>query len=172
MKAVVRIALVVVAIVDLTAAEALGQAMPVPALLAEFGLPGQWAAPSCDRPYVVLAFESGPTSQFVIRRDKDGARFDITSAKKLQNDLAELELRPASFFKDSRWQAASAADANQVLQYAFGKRDNKFVSLWEMQLRLGVPAGVYTKCTTLGPFDSAPRGTPPPPPPPPPPPRR
>jgi hypothetical protein len=79
-----------------------------------------------------------------------------------------LELRPASSFQDGRWQAASAADAKQVLQYAFGKRDNKFVSLWKMQLRLGIPAGAYTKCTTLGPFDSAPRGTPPPPPPPPP----
>ena len=85
--------------------------MPVQAALAEFGLPGQWAAPSCGQPFVVLTFESSPTAQFVIRRDKDGARFDITGATKLQNDLATLELRPNSVFKGDTWQAASAADA-------------------------------------------------------------
>jgi hypothetical protein len=98
--------------------------MPVRAALAEFGLPGQWAAPSCGQPFVVLTFESTLTSQFVIRRDKDGA------------------------------------DASDVLTYAFGKRGNNLGSTGESHLRLGVPAGVDTTCSTLGPFDSAPRAAP------------
>lgn len=165
MKTVLRIALAALTVVGFAAVEALGQKMPVQAALAEFGLPGQWAAPSCAQPFVVLTFESSPTAQFVIRRDKDGARFDIMGATKLQNDIATLQLRPNSVFKDGKWQAASTADASGVLTYAFGKHGNNLVSPWESQLRLGVPATVYTKCTTLGPFDSTPRGAPLPPPP-------
>ena len=163
MKTVLRIALAALAIVGFATVEALGQKMPVQAALAKFGLSGQWAAPTCGQPFVVLTFESSPTSQFVMRRDKDGVRFDITGATKLQNDIATLQLRPNAVFKAGRWQAASAADASEVLTYAFGKHGNNLVSPWESQLRLGVPAGLYTKCTTLGPFDSAPRGAPPPP---------
>jgi hypothetical protein len=165
MKTVLRIALAALAIVGFAAVEALAQTMPVQAALAEFGLPGQWAAPSCGQPFVVLTFESSPTFQFVIRRDKDGARFDITSAKKLQSDIATLQIRPNAVFRGGKWQAASTADTSEVLTYAFGKHGNNLVSPWESQLRLGVPAGVYTKCTTLGPFDSTPRGAPLPPPP-------
>ena len=79
----------------------------------------------------------------LIRGDKDGARFDITRATKLQNEFATLELRHAAVFQDGRRQAASAADARQVLTYAFGKRGNNVASTWESQLRVGVPAGVY-----------------------------
>ena len=131
MKTVLRIALAALAIVGFAAVEALGQKMPVQAALAEFGLPGQWAAPSCAQPFVVLTFESSPTSQFVIRRDKDGARFDITGATKLQNDVATLELRRTSVFHGGRWQATSAADASEVLTYAFGKRGNNLGSTSE-----------------------------------------
>jgi hypothetical protein len=56
----------------------------------------------------------------VIRRDKDGARFDIARATKLQNDLATLELRRTSSLQGGRWQTTSAADASEVLTYAFG----------------------------------------------------
>lgn len=41
---------------------------------------------SCAQLLVVLTFERGATSQFVMRRDNDGARFHITGAMKLQND--------------------------------------------------------------------------------------
>jgi hypothetical protein len=66
MKTVLRIALAALTVVGFAAVEALGQKMPVQAALAEFGLPGQWAAPSCAQPFVVLTFESSPTAQFVI----------------------------------------------------------------------------------------------------------
>jgi hypothetical protein len=88
MKTVLRIALATLAIVGVIGVE--GQTMTAPAALAEFGVPGHWAAPSCDRLLVVLTFESSPTSRFVVRRDKDGMRVDIMSATKLQNDLATL----------------------------------------------------------------------------------
>jgi hypothetical protein len=168
MRTTLRSGLAAFAIVGVAGVEALGQRMTAPAALTEFGLPGHWAAPSCDRPFVVLTFESSPTAQFVVRSDKDGVRFGIASATKLEKDLATLELRRTAMFQDGMWQATSAADAGQVLTYAFGKSGNNLASTWESQLRLGVPAGVYMKCATLGPFDSAPRGAPLPPPPPPP----
>ena len=98
--------------------------MPVQAALAEFGLPGQWAAPSCGQPFVVLTFESSPTSQFVIRRDKDGARFDITSAT--NQTIFQLELRTPSSKRDGRHVRASDKSST----YAFGKRGNNLVSPW------------------------------------------
>jgi hypothetical protein len=164
MKTLSQVVLAGLVILGFATGEALGQPMSAQAALAEFALVGSWA-PSCTAPTVVLTFKSGATSQFVVRLDKDGARFDIKSATKLGSDLATLELRPISFFKDGRWQAASAAYAQQVLQYAFGKNGNSLVSTWESQLRIGVPAGLYSKCATLGALVSPPpqRQFPPPP---------
>jgi hypothetical protein len=158
-------ALIGLAIVGATTAEVLSQAaMPAQAALAEFGLPGNWAQ-DCGRLIVALTFESGGNAQLVIRREKDGVRFDIRSANKIQNDTASLELRPNTVLNGGKWQAASAADATEILHFIFGKRGNSLVSLWETQIRLGVPAGVYSKCNALGPFVTPPRQPPFPPPP-------
>jgi hypothetical protein len=154
-----RTALIGLAIVGATTAEVLGQAaMPAQAALAEVGLPGNWAQ-DCARPIVALTFESGGNAQLVIRREKDGVRFDIRSANKIQDDTASLGLRPNAVLDSGKWQAASAADATHILHFIFAKRGNNLVSLWETQIRLGVPAGVYSKCSTLGPPAAIPTST-------------
>lgn len=163
------LALVGFAVAGFAAVDVRGQvpvALSVQTALAEFGLAGTWAQ-ECARPYVALTFESGANAQLVMRREKDGVRFDIRSAAKLSDDLVSLDLRPISVLNDGKWRAPSAAETNPVPQFVVGKRGNDLVSPWEMQLRLGVPAGVYTRCSTLGSFVSPqPRDFPPPPPPP------
>lgn len=83
-------------------------------------------------------------------------RFDIRGASKIQDDLLSLELRLISVLRADKWQAPSADEAKQVLFFGFAKRGSDLVSLWETQVRLGVPVGAYTKCATLGPIGSAP----------------
>jgi hypothetical protein len=164
-----RAALLGLAIIGFTGSDGLGQApsnraastaMPAQAALAEFGLPGTWAQ-DCARPYVVLTFESGAAPQLALRQEKDGVRFDIRSATKIDSQLISFELRRSAVLSDGKWQAAAA---DQPPDFIVGKRGNDLVSLWEMQLRHGVPAGVYAKCGTLGPFVTPqPRNFPPPP---------
>ncbi len=107
-------ALVGFAVAGFTAVDVLGQApvtLPVP--FAEFRLAGTWAL-ECARPYVALTLESGVSAQLVMRREKDGVRFDIRSAAKLSDDLVSLDLRPISVLNDGKWRAPSAAETNPV----------------------------------------------------------
>ena len=144
-------ALIGLAIIGFTGSEGLGHASsnrPASLALAEFGLPGTWAQ-DCARPYVVLTFESGAAPQLAIQRDKDGVRFDIRSAMKIDSESISFELRRSAVLNDGKWQAVAAA-ADQLLNFVVGKRGNDLVSLWEMQLRHGVPAGVCSKVQHLG----------------------
>lgn len=129
--------------------------MPVQTALSEFGFVGKWAQ-ICATPDVVLTFETGASPQLTLQGPKGGTRFDIRAATKIQEDLLGLEIRLVSVQLGGKWQAPSAEDAGQVLHPGFAKRGNDLVSLWETQVRLGVPVGAYTKCSTLGPIGSAP----------------
>ncbi|MBI3199476.1 MAG: hypothetical protein HYZ40_18590 [Rhodospirillales bacterium] len=158
------VALVGLAIVDLAGFRAWAQpssnqpasvSMPVHTALSEFGFVGKWAQ-ICATPDVVLTFDTGASPQLTIQGPKGGMRFEIRGASKVQSDLLGLELRLISVLRADKWQAPLANEAKQILFFGFAKQGNYLVSLWETQVRLGVPVGAYSKCTTLGPIGSAP----------------